>query len=207
MEETLEAWTFSSTASSDVVLSSSRYGPLVTEEENESFIVLVSSVAGGVTCAVHATTRGNVRRARVRAEKGFMEETMGNICEQPKATISCTPMQRKGFANGLLTVGVVFVFGYFGIDKFVHPQLWIGWLPDWMSGLLGFSLNGWLSIIGFLEILFALMLLIPVRAIRQAGAVLCALHLVGVLTQTGWNDIAVRDIGLLLMCLGLFALI
>lgn len=107
----------------------------------------------------------------------------------------------------LFTVGLAFVFAYFGVDKFVHPQLWIDWMPLWMDGLLGMSNHAWMLITGAAEIFFALMLIIPVRSIRQTGAFLCALHLVAVLTQTGWNDIAVRDIGLLFMSLGLFALI
>lgn len=89
----------------------------------------------------------------------------------------------------------------------MHPQLWIGWMPLWMDGLLGISNHGWMLITGAAEIFFALMLIIPVRSIRQTGAFLCVLHLVAVLTQTGWNDVAVRDIGLLFMGLGLFALI
>jgi len=116
-------------------------------------------------------------------------------------------MQRKTFADLLLTAGLAFVFIYFGVDKFVHPEWWIDWMPTWMEGLMGFSRNGWMLITGALEILFAVMLVLPVRIIRQTGAILCALHLVAVLTQTGWNDIAVRDIGLLLMSLGLYALI
>lgn len=116
-------------------------------------------------------------------------------------------MQRKAFANALLTAGLAFVFLYFGIDKFVHPQFWIDWMPMWMEGLMGLSRNGWMVITGAAEILIAMMLLIPIRNIRQTGAFLCALHLVAVLTQTGWNEIAVRDIGLLFMSLGLFALL
>lgn len=116
-------------------------------------------------------------------------------------------MQRKGFANLLLTIGLAFVFGYFGVDKLLHPDNWIGWIPLWMEGMLTFSRYGWLTLIGLSEMLFALLLLIPVRIVRQTGTVLIALHLVAILTQTGWNDVAVRDIGLLFMALGLFSLI
>lgn len=116
-------------------------------------------------------------------------------------------MQRKFFANVLFTIGLAFVFVYFGVDKFVHPQLWIDWMPMWMDGIFGISNHGWMYITGIAEIIFAFMLIIPIRTIRQAGALLCVLHLVAVLTQTGWNDVAVRDIGLLFMSLGLFALI
>jgi uncharacterized membrane protein len=143
----------------------------------------------------------------MREEKVFMEETTGNACVWPKAKVASRTMQRKVLANVFLTAGIAFVFGYFGIDKFVHPAWWIDWMPAWMEGLMGLSRNGWMLITGAAEVLFAVMLLIPVRPIRQAGAILAALHLVAVLTQTGWNDIAIRDIGLLFMSLGLFALI
>ncbi len=33
-----------------------------------------------------------------------------------------------------LIAGLAFVFIYFGIDKFVHPLIWIGWMPAWLDG-------------------------------------------------------------------------
>lgn len=116
-------------------------------------------------------------------------------------------MQRQSLPLWILTAGLVFVFGYFGIDKFVHPDIWIGWIPLWMEGLLGLSRESWLSIIGFSEAFFAILLLVPVRIVKKIGAALIALHLVAILTQVGWNDIAVRDIGLLFMAAALFAMI
>lgn len=116
-------------------------------------------------------------------------------------------MQRQSTAKFLLLAALAFVFGYFGIDKFVSPEIWIGWIPLWMDGLLGMSLDTWLSMIGALEVLFALLLVIPIRLVQRTGAVLIALHLLGILTQVGWNDIAVRDIGLLLADLALLFLL
>lgn len=110
------------------------------------------------------------------------------------------------YAHGLLTAALAIVFLYFGIDKFAHPTLWIGWIPLWMDGLLGMSVNVWLGLIGALEILFALLLLFPVRKVRQAACILIALHLVAILTQVGWNDVGVRDTGLLLAALALLFL-
>jgi hypothetical protein len=43
--------------------------------------------------------------------------------------------------------------------------------------------------------------------VRKVAVLLAALHLAGVLTQTGWNDIAVRDIGILLMTMALWYVI
>ncbi|HVW66820.1 MAG TPA: hypothetical protein VHA78_03755 [Candidatus Peribacteraceae bacterium] len=114
-------------------------------------------------------------------------------------------MQRQKVVKWLLIAALVFVFGDFGIDKFAHPDIWIGWIPNWMDGLGGLPKSSWLQLIGALEVLFALMLLIPVRAIQKAGAILIVLHLVGVLTQVGWNDVAVRDIGLMISAIALLA--
>ena len=130
---------------------------------------------------------------------------MGDKWENP--TVSLSPMQRKDAAPLLLIAGLAFVFGYFGIDKLVHPEFWLGWIPLWMEGLLGVSRNTWLILIALFEIVLALLLLIPIRTVRKVGALLVALHLVGIMTQVGWNDIAVRDIGLLMSTLALMLLL
>lgn len=110
-------------------------------------------------------------------------------------------------ARYLLILGVAFVFVYFGVDKFFHPLVWIGWLPTWMNGLAGLDKSIWLNIIAITEIIIGIMVLIPVRGVRKVVVLLAALHLTGILTQTGWNDIAVRDIGLLFMTMALWYLI
>ena len=33
----------------------------------------------------------------------------------------------------VLRLGLAFVFGWFGIDKFLHLQNWYGWIPQWMG--------------------------------------------------------------------------
>lgn len=116
-------------------------------------------------------------------------------------------MERSRLARGVLIAALAFVFGTFGVDKFVHPLIWIGWMPLWTDGLLGFSKDVWLQITGAIEVLLAILLLMPIRKMRQTGAILVVLHFVAVLTQTGWNDIAIRDIGLLLSSITLFLLL
>jgi hypothetical protein len=107
----------------------------------------------------------------------------------------------------ILTAAMVLVFGYFGIDKLVHPDLWIGWIPLWMEGMLTLSRNAWLTIIGLTEVLLAILLIIPIRNVRKAGAIIIALHLVAILTQVGWNELGIRDLGLLLADLALIFLL
>ncbi len=107
----------------------------------------------------------------------------------------------------LLTIGLAVVFGWFGIDKFLTPLIWIGWMPLWMEGLMGMPTETWLKIVGVSEIIMALLIIIPIRKVRMVGAVLIALHLVAILTQTGWSDIGVRDTGLLFSALALLFLL
>ena len=116
-------------------------------------------------------------------------------------------MQSITTARNILLLGLAFVFLYFGIDKFEHASLWIGWIPEWMDGLLHMSADRWLRIIAVTEIAIGAALIIPFRLIRQIAAIGATLHLVGILTQVGWNDVGIRDIGLLAMAVALFFLL
>ncbi len=107
----------------------------------------------------------------------------------------------------MLIAAFVLVFGCFGIDKFLNPLLWMGFLPVWMNGLLNQPLDVWIKIIGTMEIALAVLLLIPYWRVRQVAGILIALHLVAVLAQVGWNDIGVRDLGLLLASTAMVRLI
>lgn len=121
--------------------------------------------------------------------------------------VGSAPMQRTTTAKWLLIFSLVFVFGYFGIDKFVHPNTWIAWLPDWMDGLSGLPNSAWLKLIAASELLLALLLIIPIRSVQRIGVILIILHLLGILTQVGWNDIAVRDINIMITGIALLALL
>lgn len=114
-------------------------------------------------------------------------------------------MDRKGLPVIFLISGLAFVFGWFGVDKFLHPTIWTGFLPLWMDGFLGYPDTVWILLIGAVEILLALMIIVPIRIVRQIGVAVIALHLLAVIWQVGWNDIGVRDIGLLLSSLALLA--
>lgn len=116
-------------------------------------------------------------------------------------------MQRNSIAIGLLIAAQVLVFGYFGIDKFIAPETWAGYLPTWIDGFFGQSQWTWMSVIGAIEIALAVMVLIPVRSVRRLGVALICLHLVAILWQVGINDIGARDLGLLLGAAALLALL
>ena len=107
------------------------------------------------------------------------------------------PMDRRRAAIVLLTAGNVLVFGLFGAEKLYKPKNWIDWMPEWLNGFANIPVAQWLTVIGIIEILMALFLLLPFRRLRQAGALLITLHLIAIVFEIGWNEIAIRDIGLI----------
>lgn len=116
-------------------------------------------------------------------------------------------MQRIRLATWILSAGLFVVFGWFGIDKFLMPNDWIGWIPAWMDGLLGMPNTTWLMIIGAAEILFAIALLIPIRNVRRAGAILIAIQILGILPIVGFNDIGMRDFAMMMSAIALAVLL
>ena len=115
--------------------------------------------------------------------------------------------ERNAIARYLLLAELILIFGYFGIDKFLNPIVWIGWMPSWMDGLLGMPKETWLQIVGTGEITMAVLLVVTVRLVRQIGATLVVLEVMGILTQVGFNDMGARDFGILLSSLALLALL
>jgi hypothetical protein len=107
----------------------------------------------------------------------------------------------------MLIAGLAFVFGYFGIDKLIHPKLWIDWMPEALDGAAGLTLKQWMDVTSIAEIVIAAALLFPFRPIQRIAAFLAALHLTAILLQIGWNETAVRDIGLLFMSTALWYLL
>lgn len=116
-------------------------------------------------------------------------------------------MERNEHAKILLTLGLAAVFGYFGTDKFIHPLLWIGWIPAWMDGMMSVPKETWLSVIGALEILTAALILIPVRNVQKIGVSLAILQLLGIVSHVGWNDVGVRDGMILISAIALLMML
>lgn len=116
-------------------------------------------------------------------------------------------MQRPTLALWTLTLGLASVFAFFGVDKFLHPIVWIGWIPEWMEGLLWIDSGLWLQIIGTFEIFCAVLILVPIHTLRKAGAMLMTLQLIAILPIVGFNDVGVRDFGLLLSTMALWMML
>jgi len=116
-------------------------------------------------------------------------------------------MEQQRIPSYILTAGLVVVFAYFGLDKFIHHLSWVGWIPSIMEGFLGLSRDSWILFVGFMEMTTAVLLLVPKRTVRLFGAALASVQMVAVLSQTGWNTVAARDLCVLASALALFFLV
>jgi len=107
----------------------------------------------------------------------------------------------KQYAPTLVRWGIGIVFLWIGIDIWVHTNYWITWLPQ-----LAFQLPVDPKILilmnGTFDALFGALLLLGL--FTRVSAFLMALHLIFVVISLGYNDIAVRDFGLLLATVGIF---
>ena len=120
-------------------------------------------------------------------------------------------MEDKFFRNlglFLLRVGLGLVFTIFGFDKLVHPFNWVGWIPNVVRQQVEAShvltLFGFLKIQGMVEGLLGLFVLFGFRI--RLSALLCAAILVGIVYFLQWDQIGIRDTGLLFSSLALFFL-
>jgi uncharacterized membrane protein YphA (DoxX/SURF4 family) len=102
-------------------------------------------------------------------------------------------------AQIILRIGIAIVFLWFGIDKFVHPQYWLdAWVPQSVQNLaerVGMMPHDFIHLNGIFEVLVGLSLATGffIRYFAIAGA----LFLLAVMGFHGFNEVLVRDIGLL----------
>ena len=101
----------------------------------------------------------------------------------------------------LIRLGLGFVFFWFGIDKFVHPGLWIGWIPHRVLSLVPIFPGIFIFLLGIIETVLGSLLLLGIFV--RFVAFVSALHLLAIIFSLGFNDIVVRDIGLLTMAVAL----
>ena len=98
----------------------------------------------------------------------------------------------------ILRLSLAFVFLWFGIDKFIHPDYWINaWVPIWFLAVLD-RLNmeavKFIYLNGIFEIVVGLGLVFNIFV--KGFAFLAVLFLMAVMLSSGFNEVIVRDIGL-----------
>ena len=97
----------------------------------------------------------------------------------------------------LLRLGLGGVFLWFGVDKFISPLNWIGWIPGWLSPLLPMSQYTFIYTLGVIEVITGVLVLVGYYT--RIAAVVAGLQLLGIIISFGFNDIMIRDMGLLFL--------
>jgi uncharacterized membrane protein len=107
----------------------------------------------------------------------------------------------------MLRIGFVVLPLWMGIDKFTNTLTdWTGYLAPWIVDLLPFTAQTTMYIVGVVEIVAALGIAIKPRIAAYVVAAWLAGIIVNLLTLSGFYDVALRDVGLLVAALALAAL-
>lgn len=99
----------------------------------------------------------------------------------------------------LIRIGLAAVFLWFGIDKFFHPIYWINaWIPKWLiQNAIYFKINetSLVYLFGVFEILVGVSLVSGV--FMRFFSFLAILFLVTISIIYGFNEVIIRDLGLI----------
>lgn len=109
--------------------------------------------------------------------------------------------QEMALARGatVLRIGLALVFLVFGIWKAQTPVAWVIFLPNWVAGAVADSESldafGVLRLMGFVEAVLGLQLLLGF--FTKSTAFVCTLLLAGIVFHVGFDQIGMRDLGLM----------
>ncbi len=93
------------------------------------------------------------------------------------------------------------MFIVFGIWKFTDPGYWFAWIPTYALPYLPVTKTIAMYVLGAVETAIGAAVLFDFRT--RAASAIAAVMLVAIVVSFGWSELMVRDIGLLLLALGL----
>lgn len=123
----------------------------------------------------------------------------------------------KEYAPIILRIGLSIVFLWFGISQLINPESFIGYVPEFLYDhpndmnhehplqlAHNLPLTSHMIIMGngAFETIFGLLLLLGM--FTRISALLLAIHLLIITIGLGYNDIAVRDFGLVIATISIF---
>ena len=102
-------------------------------------------------------------------------------------------------AQLVLRIGLAIVFLWFGIDKFIQPQYWLdAWVPQFVQDIVaraGMTGRDFVHLTGIFEVLVGLSF--ATGYFLRYFAIAASVFLVSIFAVHGFNEVMVRDIGLL----------
>ncbi|MGO1200439.1 MAG: hypothetical protein ACTMKY_11140 [Dermabacteraceae bacterium] len=134
---------------------------------------------------------------------------MSLLAPSPSTSFLTRVRQDPGFAAfWVLRLGFVVLPLLMGLDKFTNLLTdWPGYLAPWLVALLPISAQATMYAIGVVEIVAGIAVALRPRLAAWVVAAWLAGIIVNLLTYSGFYDVALRDIGLLVaaVALGLLA--
>jgi len=110
-------------------------------------------------------------------------------------------IRNKEYSVAAIRIGLALVFLWFGIDEVFNPENWFGYVPQWISSILPLSLKAFIILNGIFEIIIGIFLLIGFYT--RFFALITSIHLLLIIMAVGYNEIGVRDFGLVAMAISL----
>lgn len=99
----------------------------------------------------------------------------------------------------MLRIGLGGVFLWFGTDKFIHPDIWVNYIPQWFP--MPVSTAIFIFLLGIAESIMGAAVL--AGFFTRAAATTAALMLIPIIISLGYNEIGIRDFGLFMLAVGI----
>ena len=107
-------------------------------------------------------------------------------------------------AFALLRIGFAVLPIWMGIDKFINGMtFWPHYLAPWIVGILPFSAQTAMYVVGAIEIVAGVAVAVKPRYASYVVGLWLAGIIIDLLTYSGFYDVALRDFGLLVAALSL----
>ena len=126
-------------------------------------------------------------------------------------------IENKDYSIVIVRIGLALVLLWFGTHQLINPESFLGYIPQWlyshepqmmhehslqlMHNIPKPSVHFILMFNGIFEVVIGSLLLIGIYTRIIASIV--ALHLISIAFSLGYNDIAIRDLGLTMMAVSL----
>ena len=107
----------------------------------------------------------------------------------------------KSWSTLILRLGIGIVFLFFGVDKFIHPEVWINWVSPRLLYYFPFPQEVFIYLDGGLEAIIGVMLILGFYT--RIFALIASLLIVGILATVGITDVTLRDVAILAGALSL----
>lgn len=122
------------------------------------------------------------------------------------------------YAPTLLRIGISLLFLWFGVSQIINPESFLGYVPQWISphspqmihehflelmhNITVPSVHITIMVNGIFEALFGLFLLLGL--FTRVSSLALSINILILVFGLGYNDIAIRDIGLMVATLSIF---